>query len=318
MRPAAIVMVAAACAATLWLMFPDDRLLGRMHESGQRYAQAVEALERWSRAHPRDRGTRWHTAELYLEMGDPGGALRTLHAMILDWPGDPRLRRAAIEVHESRNDVRGTVAEYEALAALLPEDVGVARRLVELYRFFEDDAAHLDALRRWVRLAPEAPARDELVELLVFHGELAEAEGLLRPQVEATPDAPRLRERLAALYRRMRRTDDAVVQLRAAVALQPALDGPFDDLVATLLGAGRTDEAVAAWERRLGHGDDAELRRRFARFLLGRERWSEAAVALRASPDDAETRRMWRTVSWHARQAGDRGAAIDALERAVR
>jgi len=294
MRPLVLSVVALACAASLWLMLPDDRLLGRMYESEQRYADAIEALSRWSAEHPRDYATRWHTSELYLEVGSPTGALRTLHAMILDWPDDPKLRREAIRVHESRNDLRGTVSEYEALARILPDDVQTAHKLVDLHRFFQQDDRLLGALQRLVELEPKGYAQDELFGLLLFRGLYARAEAQLGPRIAAEPDDPALRSRLAELYLRMGRADDAIVQLRRAVALLPALDAPFDDLVNTLVTLGRADDAVDAWRGRVKVGGDPDLRRRFARFLLAHERWREGIGelrgAVRARPEDRALR----------------------------
>ena len=284
--------LATICGLALALVFPDDRRLGHMYESDRQYPQAVLAFERWVGVHPLDKLTRGHLADLYLDVGDAAGALRTLDAMIRDWPDDPDLRHRVVDVYHSRNQIDPTLAHLEALSRLVPEDANVAEELADLYRYFGREKDLIAQLERILALDPRPSTTSELLELLLHHGEFERALRLLEPVVKRRPDWPQGHSELARVLIRLHRIDDAVVHLTKAVNLQPDLEAPFDDLVTALVQAGRVEAAIRAWRTRLdSHPYEHLLRRRLAEFLMDQNRG--------------------------AQDAGDRETAIEALERTL-
>jgi tetratricopeptide (TPR) repeat protein len=112
-------------------------------------------------------------------------------------------------------------------------------------------------------------------------GRLAEAESALRKSLALNP-TPTACSFLACLCLRDRSLGDAERYCRQALALDPDFDEAYFNLGSSLLGQGRTDEALTAYQTACRIDPDYGLAHREAgALLLDEGRYSEAATHLR-------------------------------------
>lgn len=180
------------------------------------------------------------------------------------------LWRAAAAANPERGDVQATAAAIAAdlgLASDEPQAValrGEARALL----------ARAEALHARPGLIAVARAA------LMRRDDLAAWRDVLTPAARLDPECAPLRIALGDLARHIGRMQDAVAEVRRAVALEPAAAAYRQDLVATLAAAGYTDDArraLAAAEQ--DWADMSVIREARSRFDL---RYGDAARMLKA------------------------------------
>ncbi len=228
----------------------------------------------------------WHNlASLELRRGQPAAAERAFTEAldIRSSHGPSRLGRA--EARRRGGDVRGALADYEALFDRRPDDLRAATRLVSLLREARRYEDAIAAIRRYLR---EAGADAEIyVQLgLVYHAqersELAEL--VLEQAIELDEGSAAAHNALALVH--LRRGDDqrAFDLFDRASALDPDdLDARFNK-AGVLLDAGDYEAGAAELEAVLAQSpDDFD-----ARVALG--------VGLRGSQDLDGAREVWEEV----------------------
>lgn len=213
-------------------------------------------------------------------------------------PANPDAQRALAQVClvMADDDPAALDAARQALEAVLkvaPDDVQSLITLgqIDLGR---DDAAHAaDLLQRALALRPDnRSVPPMLVDALLRSGRSAEAEALLRGQLEADPAALRARLALVGLLSARGEHAAAVDLLRSTPETQRDLLDVRRQLAYELLRSGALEEALAVTEPALRAGAGPGVRYLRAMILAAMARSAEAEQELAtlhdAAPDNAD------------------------------
>ena len=232
-------------------------------------------------------------ALLGLQAGDAAALARTAAALrLLETPplgvadlADAMLASAAKRPADSR-------AAYVRALAAFPGDIAILSALLPLdmqERAADDARAHAKALLE--RLPDHALANYILGSLAYGEGDFETAADHLRRSVisEATPHA--LNDYACALNA-LRRYDQAVVAIHAALQSDPANPALLDTLAEALIGLERWDDAAEAMDKAtaaLPAGEGGPIRLREAQILLHKGDTEGAVRALRDAERAADT-----------------------------
>ena len=162
-------------------------------------------------------------------------------------------------------------------------------------------------------------AHEKLGEVLIQEGQLQPAVAHLEEALRLWPGHVEAHTNLGSALGMLGRSDEAIVQFRAGLALKETADAR-QDLALTLARLGRMDEAIPEYEAalRLDPGNDGVLVQ-LGTVLAVRGRLAEAATflrrALELNPADLETRRMLAATALRQGQVGDAIAAYRDLLR---
>ncbi|MFN3200228.1 MAG: tetratricopeptide repeat protein [Bradymonadia bacterium] len=251
-----VLCVLTGGASVLWLIVPDDRMLGRMYEADRNLPAAVSALERWVGEHPEDEATLLYLVQLRQNQGRPDQARAILRAMIDRWPQRVDLRRRLIGIMESENQVARTLPEYEALYALTPNDRTLAEKLADLYRHLGHEGQLIDQLKRVINLGADPALSAELMSLLMFHQRYDEVVELLQVELSRRPGSAVLRRQLAQVYGKSGRTEEAIAMWQMLNREHAGDREVFESMLAAMLDGGQVEGALDAIEERLDHHPD--------------------------------------------------------------
>ena len=222
------------------------------------------------------------------------------------------LERAIVELHAGR-----LAAADELLSGTLNDDPD------------DHDTLHLAGiLRHEQRASAEAaqfiraaiarwPAGDaaligvwnNLGNVLLESGSLADAADAYRAGLALDPDAAHTWGNLAVLYRRMHRLDDAVAAARQAVRIEPASANGWFTLSRMLIESGAVPEGLRA---------NAEAIARAPRDAFGREQVLRSLVLLGRRAEAAEVYREWLRDDPDDPVARHQLAACEAVEPPAR
>src|SRR6202042_1818063 len=89
----------------------------------------------------------------------------------------------------------------------------------------------------------------QMMQIAIAHheaGRLTEAENLYRQMLSQRPDA-NVHNNLGYLLFSLGKTDQAIIEIRRAIALRPDLAEPHNNLGVVLAGSRRFDEAIAEY-----------------------------------------------------------------------
>jgi len=216
------------------------------------------------------------------------GALQSLSTV----PPDARLRLAAPLLSDPRKALR--VEAVSVLAGVPPEQLPTADRAplaraasefvetqrynadrpegrVNLGTFFGrigDTVRAEEEMRVAIRLDPTfVPAYVNLADLYRVGNRDGDGEHLLREGLKAAPESASLHYALGLALTRLKRTDDALAELRRSVTLEPTNARFAYVYGVALYSAGQTAAAVATLEKGLAtHPYDSDIRTALASF----------------------------------------------------
>lgn len=155
------------------------------------------------------------------------------------------------------------------------------------------------APRRGLRISPPQAGsvdwRQAIAQVMALHrqGRLDEADRGYRQLLRAMPDDPNLLHFHGVLLYQQQRPEQAMVQVRRSIALDPQVASWHNNLGNMLLDQHRPVEAAQAYQRCLAlEPDNLEVRNNLACLLRQDGRWQEAEVLLRdaiaRAPDYAD------------------------------
>ncbi len=226
-------------------------------------------------------------------------------------PDEPDHRRVLAATLLEAGRVEESVAVYRHSLELDPDDVGALYNLaIGLIEMGEPDEAR-SHLGRLVELAPDhVDGRVNLATLLEESGELATAERLLGEAIALDPYQLGPRIHRASILTSLGRAPEARRDLRALLEEDPDNAEALVVLGAANEALGSPGDAVAAWQRVLEVGADAETEAR-ARFFLGRTYLQQGRPEAAVEQLAAAAAVLPGSAQLHLLLAGARGALGD-------
>jgi Flp pilus assembly protein TadD len=157
-----------------------------------------------------------------------------------------------------------------------PRDASVLAREQAQHR----SALALQAAEHMVQSAPkDAGSRNFLGAEYLRAGRVDEALVQLRAALELNPRHPEAHNNLGLAEQAKGRGAEAIAAFRRAVSLKPSDDSMHLNLANALNAAGRSDEAIAEWERTLAINPDSAEAHNNLGIALGSRREIDAAIA---------------------------------------
>jgi tetratricopeptide (TPR) repeat protein len=228
------------------------RALATAYAANKDVALAEDTLRAAIRANPRDVQTRLALAELLIKIGRADEAEPLTDQLVSDLPGDVRAMEAAFRVQVQRHDLAAARRSAQGILALRP-DLPAGDFLTGLVDEAEGkpDSARA-SFERASKLAPasvEPLAAAVRIDLAQHQGDRA-----LSRVDQALADAPNSSGLLvvkAEVLAQLKRFDESADAASKAIAKSPSWWVAYDDLAKAEFGRGRTEAAIAAYQRGL-------------------------------------------------------------------
>jgi tetratricopeptide (TPR) repeat protein len=157
----------------------------------------------------------------------------------------------------------------------------------------EDRVGMLEDLRRAVAASPDVNwIETELGDACRLAGRHQEAIAVLHRVLERDADDASALSSLGATHRALKAYPEALTYLDCALAANPDYAWAYDQRACVFLATGRTEQALADWDRRLTLGGDVNTARyKAVKALIYCGRWDEASDRLAeadraANPDE--------------------------------
>lgn len=269
---------------------PHDEALRQrlvdLYEAARRYGDALGLLEATGRDRPLTRAEREHGRRIGLAMGQPRRVLDLLTGPheVLAVTEAPRL----VDLALMAGDLPKARRLQETIVRAAPHDPEAVERLRDLSLASKDVRTAVAMQRMLYALHPTNAAAQQLVSLLLQAGRPIDALDVLE---HAPPPAERepWHQRAAQLAEWSRQPRRALPHVRALYALHP--DRATGRHLLAVLVASRSPEAPALASRiAWGHPADWGLQREARSLLVGAGRTDEAIALLRIQiaqqPDD--------------------------------
>jgi tetratricopeptide (TPR) repeat protein len=293
---AAVALVTAAVLVTVDARREREfRRLIAVGDAALAAGQTFDAIEAFSGAlalKPESMLASLKRGDTYRRRGEYAAALRDLgQAAFLD-PAAPRPIELLGDVQAALGQYAPAAAEYQRYLALDDRAPGVLYKLA-LAHFRNGQAARaVDPLRRAVALDDRFVEAHYLLGLSLRESDRQQSLRSLRRALELNPTFAAAREELARVYEQMGRWQDAIDQLEALAALEPARAERLVNVGLAYARIGRRNTAV---------------------LTLGRaaERHPEATVVYTALG------RIWLTSAEAQQDPVALGKAIEALQPAA-
>jgi tetratricopeptide (TPR) repeat protein len=169
-----------------------------------------------------------------------GDDVRAARREFVDW-------RRRLELRVERGEIEAAVADADEMVNQHPDDLRILQVAARTYELARTPSA-LEGLRKLVVLAPDDDKlRNRLVNALVREGEHEEAAAALGPLAAKRPSPSRL-TKVGLLLQRAGRHEEAVAQLREALAANSAYLPALKGLDESLAALGRHEEAASVRE----------------------------------------------------------------------
>ena len=300
-RPVVVAVAAAALIAAAVLVWVDARREREFRRliavgdaalaSGQTFS-AIEAFSGALALKPDSMLASLKRGDTYRRRGEFASALRDLgQAAFLD-PAAPRPIELLGDVQAAMGQYEAAAAEYQRYLAIDDRAPAVLYKLALAHYRNGMAARAADPLRRAVAIDDRFAEAHYLLGLLLRDSDRAQALRALRRALDLNATFAAAREELARLYEDMGRPQDAIDQLEALAALEPARPERLVNVGLAYARIGRRDTAV---------------------LTLGRaaERHPEATVVYTALG------RIWLTAAETHKDPVALGKAIEALQPAA-
>jgi tetratricopeptide (TPR) repeat protein len=262
---------------------------------------------------------RFLVGEVALQRGRPDIAAQT-YLDLARSTRDPRVARRAAQIAYETRQIDKAIEAFELWVELEPDSRPAQQMLIALLL----NTGRLEEARPWLaKFIAADPSQAgalfrQLVPVLAHNANKDVSLQLVRDLAQPYPKLPEAHLAVAQVAAAAGRQDDALAEVRQALALRP----DWDDAVmfeVQLLRA-RPDQAAAELKRFLAaNPSHDEVRLVYARVLIDRKQYREARDEfqrlLAAHPDNAD---LAFTVAVLSMQLGDLGRAEKELQEALK
>ena len=330
------------------------RLLARSHAMNGDEVLAIDAYRQLLALNPADRQASAELADLLALEGDVGAAEDVLRDRLEFAPDDEAAISGLIQALLVQRNVGAAESEARRLVEMNPDSAMAQYQLGRVLQAKNSVDDAVDAYKQALLQNPDSiQALRGLAKLLVDNDRAAEAVAYLREHVDANPDQLEARNLLGSLYGLLGDNDAARAEFDAVVRARPETTGAYlglasleppnsaaqiavfqrgheanpNDMRLLLLLAnaleksGRTDEAIALYERQYERNpDDIVVTNNLAALLLDRRDDADSyrrALELVDAFESSNEPVMLDTLGWAYYRNGNYPMAVRHLERAV-
>ena len=269
MRRSVILAVAAVAIVTaavlVWMDARREREFRRLIAVGDAAVttgQTFEAIEAFSGAlalKPDSMLASLKRGDTYRRRGDYAAALRDLgQAAFLD-SSAPRPIELLGDVQTALGQYAAAAAEYQRYLGLDDRAPGVLYKLAMAHYRNGQAARAVDPLRRAISLDDRFAEAHYLLGLSLRETDRRQSVAALRRALEINPTFAAAREELARLYEQMGRWQDAIDELEALAALEPARPERLVSVGLAYARIGRSNTAVLTLGRAAERHPDATV-----------------------------------------------------------
>ncbi len=254
------------------------RALAQAYAENHDMGLAEETLRTAIRAHPTDIATRLALADLLIRTGRADQAQPVADHLVTDYPGDVAALEGAFRVQVQQRDLDGARKSALTIQSLRP-DLPTGYYLVGLV---DEAGGKVDAARAsFEHAASVAPGAVEPVAAAVrvdlSQHQSQRALGRVDAALSLAPSPGALQELKAEILLQLKRYDEAASTLGEVINQSPAWWVPYHNLAMAEVGRGRSDAAVAAYQRGLdATGAAPPLVTKFAQLHVRMGRADEA------------------------------------------
>jgi tetratricopeptide (TPR) repeat protein len=269
MKRTVIITVAAvaivAAAVLVWVDARREREFRRLIAVGDAAlaaGQTFDAIEAFSGAltlKPESMLASLKRGDTYRRRGEYAAALRDLgQAAFLD-PAAPRPIELLGDVQAALGQYAAAAAEYQRYLALDDRAPAVLYKLALAHYRSGTAARAVDPLRRAVALDDRFTEAHYLLGLSLRENDRQQSLRALRRALEVNPTFAAAREELARVYEQMGRWQDAIDELEALAALEPARPERLVNVGLAYARIGRRDTAILTLGRAAERHPDATV-----------------------------------------------------------
>jgi tetratricopeptide (TPR) repeat protein len=267
-RPVVLTVSAVALVAAAVLVWMDARRerefrrLIAVGDAAVATGQTFDAIEAFSGAlalKPESMLASLKRGDTYRRRGEYAAALRDLgQAALLD-PAAPRPIELLGDVQTALGQYAAAAAEYQRYLALDDRAPAVLYKLALAHYRNESPARAVDPLRRAVAIDERFAEAHYLLGLCLRETDRGQSLRALRRALEVNPTFAAAREELARVYEAMGRWQDAIDQLEALAALEPARAERLVNVGLAYARIGRLNTAVLTLGRAAERHPDATI-----------------------------------------------------------
>lgn len=296
--------------------------LAALHLAAGRIEEARQMAESALAVAPQSADAQLLLARALLAGREPARAEQILRDLERRQPASAAVATAVGRLELSKGSTQRARAAFERALRLDAGAIEPLRYLTQL----DINERRIDAARRRVTAAlagdPQRPALLLLAsEVAEIAGDPAEAERLARTVLEVAPSASDAYARLAEIYGRSGRLQEATEEFQRLSRQQPESAGPITAVGVLLQMQGRDDEARQAYEQALGIDPRAAIAANNLAWMYA-ERGEDLDAALRlaqvAKAHLPAQPAVNDTLGWIYHLRGASELAIGPLEEAVR
>jgi Tfp pilus assembly protein PilF len=250
-----------------------------------RAATTLKPSDKSQAAHTEEGQARaWLALAHLLEEKKPEEALDAYHKASELTPKDPEPHLSAGLLHERRKEFSAAEAEYKQVLALAPQPASPHAQSTDPNSVDPNsDDAHVGD-------AQTTDAAIGLTNIYMKSGRLAEAEPLLRRLAAVRSEDAAIHLQLGRVFEAEDKKADAIVELQAALKLNPSDHDAQREIADLYASTGKNDLAEAAYRTLVAaEPKDAEVHRGLGKALLLQKKFPEAQqeflIALRLKRD---------------------------------
>lgn len=232
----------------------------------QHYADALEAFEMSEQIKPRRAETSANIGAAYMGLKKPSDAIRAFQIAIDLRPSESTFRTAICKAFAAQKEFDKAIAACREGTRLAPDSVGPAEALLEV---MNSAKAPTDQLRQQIDLAlakfhDSRRILDFAANYYEKIGDLAYAAQLLESASRLPPAGAYFFARLAEVYLKLNREEDAVASARRSLSIEPNNSHANYFMGKIFLELGLNQEAGEAFSLVVASGKDVS----YARYYL--------------------------------------------------
>jgi tetratricopeptide (TPR) repeat protein len=285
------------------VMAADETRLDALHDLGQcygklqQYDKAAAAYKKAAANNPSDVRLLTNLGYYQMRAKEIDGAMKTYETILGEDPANYEANRWLGYIYEKKAEKDKELYEkalgyYEAAVKAKPDDVQSMGSIAKIYHVMGDDAKSLEVYEQAIPMASDEVAltlKSQLGKMYIDKGEFQKSAAVFGDLVEAFPDRSSYRYNLGVSLIQLKKYDDAMPQLEAAITAKPDFCLAYQPLATCYDAKGRYSDAMGVVQKGLevcDAGKKAGLYYEWGRSLEGLGRYGEAIDKFQVAAGD--------------------------------